>query len=332
VKLCTDGWVAQPLRCMEANLPPELLARAASVPFDFTGRLARVASAMVAGAPVVATVLGGSNSGTTAARKGNWWQLAMLLLKQAHPQSNVTVLDRSTGGSGSAWMELCLSQYVSNPTELVLVEYAINDNPIAPLNSDATRALERLVRRLLALPLRPAVLFVNLFQFGAGGNGGNPFYNTAEHRFNEVAKYYGLPAISLRNALWPALHASKVGFHLAISDFMRDDTHLNSLGQRYAAQVVWGHIRAALAVANTQRVHAPLPTNALPPPMFTGFTLRESTPNALPNVASPSDSCYLGSSLKALVSHPPSQGWNWTIEYSASGAAKPGYVCHGNGH
>ncbi|EFJ49701.1 hypothetical protein VOLCADRAFT_89684 [Volvox carteri f. nagariensis] len=113
------------------------------------------------------------------------------------------VLERARNGTQSAYMSSCLHHHLPPEVDLVLVEYAANDSP-APRWTFADpnrRAMERLIRKLLGLASRPAVLLINMYAIGAAhGN----YLHTAERDFMEFATYYSLPSVSLKAAVMPS--------------------------------------------------------------------------------------------------------------------------------
>ncbi|KAG2493839.1 hypothetical protein HYH03_008056 [Edaphochlamys debaryana] len=108
-------------------------------------------------------------------------------------------------GTTSAYMSSCVQHHIPEDVDLVLVEYSVNDDPDPSADYKSRRAFERLLRKVLALPSRPAVVLVHFFSWQ---NGEADFWQSAERDLDEFAAYYGLPSVSLRAAVVPALPAS----------------------------------------------------------------------------------------------------------------------------
>lgn len=97
----------------------------------------------------------------------------------------------------------------------VTLEFAINDKVDVPLNSPQRKAYEQLIRRLLALPGRPAVVLLHHYAWWmAGGDGlkGGLFYREPEGQHTALAHYYDLPSVSVRAAVWRLMLAGIDGF------------------------------------------------------------------------------------------------------------------------
>ena len=75
-------------------------------------------------------------------------------------------------------------------------------------------AYERLVRRVLSLPRKPAVISLHYSTYwGMLDRQGAPrYYFTSENDFAVVAGYYNLPTVSFREALWPLILANRSGY------------------------------------------------------------------------------------------------------------------------
>ncbi|KAG2446602.1 hypothetical protein HYH02_008587 [Chlamydomonas schloesseri] len=112
-------------------------------------------------------------------------------------------------GTQSGYMSSCLQHHLPRDADLVLLDYAVNDppQPSHAFDDPHRRAFERLLRKALSWPSRPAVVLVNMFAAGAAR--GRYYYN-AERDFSELASYYGVPAVSLKAALVPAYSAAAV--------------------------------------------------------------------------------------------------------------------------
>ncbi|PSC73416.1 hypothetical protein C2E20_3417 [Micractinium conductrix] len=86
---------------------------------------------------------------------------------------------------------------------------------LEPFNSPSRRAFEQLIRRLLALPGRPAVMLLHHYAWWMSkGDGlwGGLFYKEPEAQHTTFAHYYDLPSVSLRAAAWRLMEAGVEGF------------------------------------------------------------------------------------------------------------------------
>lgn len=233
------------------------------------------------------------------------------------------------------------------------------------VNNELVLAYERLVRQLLQLPGRPAVVAVHGLtlpakeQRQAKPQQPKPqqqqqtkpqrqqhrsFYASAEDQHGVVGQYYGLPTLSLRNAVWQAAVAGLPGFRahdLFVLDpsaargvlQQRSRTHQYSssansssslsrppladprpsaLAHRHLADLSIGLVQQTIV----QQWLAPLPPGdsdealarggggALPPPLFAG------------NWESHGVGCATGVELAAAAAPGPQPGWDFKAEGS----------------
>ena len=187
-------------------------------------RLAAVGERLRRGCPLRLAALGGSS---TAGHSLQRWSPALfhaLLARRInatfpHPAHQHT--NAGTPGTGPVYMEKCLRYELPAgdgggvDLDLALVEYTQNNQYLADKVS-----LERLVRRLLALPSAPAVVLISfpvwdglLCSDGAGGAGdGAPCRGDGieETLVAPLAARYALPHVSLASLLRAPMHATGI--------------------------------------------------------------------------------------------------------------------------
>ncbi|GLC71350.1 hypothetical protein PLESTF_001105900 [Pleodorina starrii] len=227
------------------------------------------------------------------------------------------ILNGAVPGTVSDYTSSCLNNHLIPDADLVFVEFAINDSPVSTWTLDgaaARRPFERLLRKLLRLPSKPAVVLVNMFAVAPAGN---KYHHTAERDFGELAPYYSLPSVSLKAAVLPsgivkgaeevspggifnggAMHPGRGG-HVVVTELLitlfLEMLRLNSLAGS----------PGQLSMKDLKSVAA----RPLPPPVCEG------------NYESSIDTCYIEDQLQKLVLSPV-VGWNWTDE----GRGKWGFV------
>ena len=90
------------------------------------------------------------------------------------------------------------------------------------------RGFERLIRKMLGLPRRPAVLY---FHVWTPRRMGFNFYDSPENVIEMVPEYYALPSLSMRNAMYKMV----ADFTVPAEWLWRSDVnHANCLGHRRA--------------------------------------------------------------------------------------------------
>ncbi|KAL7424571.1 hypothetical protein Q5752_000255 [Cryptotrichosporon argae] len=171
-------------------------------------RLRRVLAKMRTGKPFTVAVIGGSVSrghGLGAAdyqdSPANMHHLVFSHLNATFPAPRGSVIGAASDGqrnafvngalpaTGSDYYSYCFHEHVPPEPDLVLLELAINDEYLVARGP----TYERLVRALLDLPSRPAVLNLNIFalRFKVMANGGDIH--------SAVAQHLDTPVVSVRN-------------------------------------------------------------------------------------------------------------------------------------
>jgi hypothetical protein len=133
------------------------------------------------------------------------------MLSSSMPPSygNVSIYNGAVAGTLSTFMSACVRNHLPEDVDLVLVEYAVNDLPGHLLDSDQRMGFERLLRKVLNYPKRPAVVLVNTYQwFNVKGS----YWGNVEADFSEYASYYGLPTVSLKAAAHELMDTGADGF------------------------------------------------------------------------------------------------------------------------
>ena len=109
-------------------------------------------------------------------------------LKAVFGADRLNYYNMGVGGTPSKYGLIRFKRDVaSHNPHMVFIEFAVNDH-----NTDTRQYLEGLVRGLWSLPTKPYVVFLYTT---------DEEYTTETKYFNEVAKYYGIPEISLKDAL-----------------------------------------------------------------------------------------------------------------------------------
>jgi hypothetical protein len=90
--------------------------------------------------------------------------------------------DSLYAATGSDYFSFCFPLHIPKTSDLVLVELAVNDQALP----EHTENMENLLRGLLDLPNKPAVILVEALAFSNGGMGGG-----GGRIHLPVAQYYG---------------------------------------------------------------------------------------------------------------------------------------------
>ncbi|PNH04489.1 hypothetical protein TSOC_009317, partial [Tetrabaena socialis] len=190
----------------------------------------------------------------------------------AFPNTTVAAKNGCKAATPSSYMVMCLDLSVAPNVDLVLVEYNVNDQFYdSILQNPSAKDLERLLRRILALPGRPAVVLV---QVPRQENTTLPYHFSSEDVEGALAHYYDLSYLSLRAALYP-LATLKRDVRFPWDHMIVEDGHLGNSGHRMVADMIVYLLQEAyLAMLIEQHEFDDKDGDMreLPPPMYTGTT------------------------------------------------------------
>lgn len=152
----------------------------------------------------------------------DWW-------RKTFPQASFSFVNGGIGGTSShfgaarAWQDvLCYRP------DVVVVDFSVNDTADAFFEE----TYEGVIRRLLKAPSKPAVMIMN-----------NVFYDTgcnAQAYHNRIGAYYGLPCVSMKDAIYPRIECGE----LKRQDITPDNLHPNDRGHRLVADVICSLLEA----------------------------------------------------------------------------------------
>ena len=252
-----DPWVGElPAKFASGAAVPSLETtgpRAQLVGGDWT-RFERVWARLDRGEPVRIAVIGGSiTQGAGASRTENQWGRKFAAgWRRAFPKCRIDFVNAGIGATGSDIGAFRLGRDVlaRNP-DVVAVEFAVNDAP----GQERAESYEGVIRQLLKDPRGIAVVQLGMVSKGGG--------NSQEWQA-KVARHYGVPYVSYRDALYfPYVQGGAVKW----SDISPDSVHPNDDGHAYAAALLNWTLRGrydAFKAAN----RAPGVVPALPAPLF----------------------------------------------------------------
>ncbi len=138
------------------------------------------------------------------------------------PLASVRVVNAGINATGSDYgAARAARDLLVHAPDLVVVEFAVNDAD----TPEAAASYEGLVRQILDSPNRPAVIL--LFMCNRWGN-------NAQAWESRIGEHYGLPAVSYKNLIGPALESGRLQW----SDLSRDSVHPNDRGHAFAGKLL----------------------------------------------------------------------------------------------
>lgn len=167
------------------------------------------------------------------------------------PQSTITYIDLAVYASSPLYGEKCMASKIPQDVDLVLVEFGINDfyytqemmeickDPAYQMSTTERRALERLYRKVLNLPSKPALLLFEPYSWNRLSNNNQHFGPLPEDFHVIFAQYYGnIQVISARNALYQKIKEIGAASLPLMNWFEVDTIHPKDEGHKMYADLV----------------------------------------------------------------------------------------------
>lgn len=166
------------------------------------------------------------------------------------PKARVRFVNAGIGGTNSLYGAMRVQRDVlSKRPDLVIVEYAVNDNHPVPM---FWGSYEGVLRQILCEPQQPAV--VQLFFMQRKGE-------NAQETQHMLGRHYNLPMVSFRDAWWPEIYSGRAIWE----DMYADVVHPNDTGHILASELL-------IALLNDVNANPELSVSAsraeLPAPMI----------------------------------------------------------------
>eukprot|EP00798_Chlamydomonas_sp_ICE-L_P032023 gene32023-16547_t len=194
-------------------------------------------------------------------------RIAIDKMKKGEPVRISTVGGSITAGQGASdglsWPQYVFNwasdHYGENDADIIFVEYSVNDvtPKEPPFINNIRRAFERLLRKLLQYPNRPAVVLMHSYIWGQPVPFVGSYWSNAEHELSKFGLYYGLPSLSVKAAVYHHMVAGEAGFQVNNSrnsdpdglggvSFYYDRVHPDgTTGARMTAELAMQLIRSA---------------------------------------------------------------------------------------
>ncbi|EIW70457.1 hypothetical protein TREMEDRAFT_73476 [Tremella mesenterica DSM 1558] len=230
-------------------------------------RLRQLLHKLLRGETITITAIGGSITAGHHVDDDEVWfeRFAEWLRDFVGSKSQVIAVNGAAPATGSDYFSFCFPLHIPEEADLVIVELAVNDEAIL----EHVENMENLLRGLVELPHRPAIVLAEAMAFSNGGMGGG-----GGRMHLPVAQYYDVPVVNQRHPL--ASHFARYP-QLIRPYFTQDywgnpDTrHFNARGHRDLGMLLASLLRDAacdMLSDDTFTVPPSLPPSIYPPPSF----------------------------------------------------------------
>lgn len=223
------------------------------------GRMDAFLRKCAAGGEVRIGFIGGSiTEGALATANPNLYSARLCaFLGRSFPGTLFTEINAGIGATDSRYAcSRVHTDLLGRFPDLIVLEFAVNDNQAD--SAGVTETMEGLIRKSLAATYAPVLLFHTMNRNG----------DSLNHRYQErLARYYDLPVVSLRNAMWPEMQTGR----LVAEAFLVDGVHPNDTGHLASAYLLLQSVTRAYAAWDPRERW---PRMALPKPLSTGFYQR----------------------------------------------------------
>jgi len=180
------------------------------------------------GHPLTIGFIGGSiTAGASASEAAKRYTLRVTdWFTKQFPQSKVSYTGAGLGGTGSNFGAYRVqSDLLSGNPDVVFVEFSVNDSA----SPGAVFSMEALLRQILRAPNSPAVVMIGMV---------NQKGVNAQESHAPVARHYGIPYISVRDALWPEIESGRIPW----ASLFSDNVHPNDEGHALVARLVTNYL------------------------------------------------------------------------------------------
>lgn len=203
--------------------------KARSVAYDGNPyRLLRLFEKAARGEEITYVSIGGSiTMGCNAASKKSYQYPIVAWLENRFPNTKIKFINAGIGATGSLiGLHRLQRDVLSHNPDFVTVEFSVNDNSTNPTS---TLYYDNLFFNILNSETKPAVLAIGMFC---------PNGTSAQELHLPVAEHYGVPYISVRDAIYPEMKAGNMTW----ADYSNDDVHPISAGHAAAADLVTNYL------------------------------------------------------------------------------------------
>ncbi|KAI9279399.1 hypothetical protein BC943DRAFT_284056 [Umbelopsis sp. AD052] len=177
----------------------------------------------------------------------DWWN-------EQFPEGHHTIFQGAVPATDSGYYAYCFDKHIPKDVDIIFVEFSLNDASIVQ-----AKMMESLVRNLLRLPRKPAVIMTSVFSYNV-----NEYLDGQESHL-PISNYYDLPHISMKNALYDHLnrHPDDLRFKL-----YNDGHHLSEWGHQLLSDLISHYVERQMCALSDQ----------VQPPLLDNYSYNQSIP------------------------------------------------------
>jgi hypothetical protein len=164
-------------------------------------------------------------------------------LQQLYPAATFQLTNLARSATAATFAALCVVQHVPEDADLVIVEYSLNayDGQCQCFLSSHVAGYETLLRKLITKAPNAALMAFAAFMWRTSKYQPTPYYESGEDQHAVVARRYGIPFMSARDALYDAMWDPGNPHGVNMSQILVDNVHPGDYGSKvYASFLAWG--------------------------------------------------------------------------------------------
>lgn len=229
-------------------------------------------------------------------------------LQKAFPGVQFSLVNLARRATAATFAALCLVQDLPEDADLVLIEYSVNGygGQCQCFTAPQTAGYETLIRKIIKKTPKAALMSFASFMWLDKDNKPGKYYDTGEDQHGVVARRYGVPMMSVRDAMYDAMFDDDNPWGIKRSKILVDIVHVGEYGASvYAAFLAWAlrHQVTRLLLHHRGLADASKPPPGMPPPI-NPEAAQEDWPTF----------CAEGLMLKSIVKE--NRGWEFVDEGS----------------
>ncbi|GAX74287.1 hypothetical protein CEUSTIGMA_g1736.t1 [Chlamydomonas eustigma] len=210
---CRDSVYSEPVPNFQWMSDEETRQRSQTSPGN-TARLRAAVDRYMKGDNLTVVFLGGSITAGQGAVDGKAFPFWAEEILQGSMGNRVRVHNGAVPGTLSAYMSVCHNVHAPREAaDIVFIDYSINDptDSFPAMDNMMRRPFERLLRKLLNYPRRPAVILIHAYRW-ISVDGVKTYWKSCERDFHDFGIYYGLPELSVKAGAYELMLQGIPGF------------------------------------------------------------------------------------------------------------------------